>query len=56
MVNAKVPKYFLGRLDDLIKQAETEKSHYYTASVLKECRAIIYAYAKAIEDIAKIGL
>jgi len=29
---------FMPMLDDLIKQAETEKSHYYVASVLKSCK------------------
>jgi hypothetical protein len=29
----------LARIDDLIKQATTERSHYYTASLLLECRA-----------------
>jgi len=47
----------LTRLDDLIKQAETEKSHYYTASILKECRTVITAFINreieaAIKDSA----
>jgi hypothetical protein len=29
----------LERIDDLIRQATTERSHYYTASLLLEARA-----------------
>jgi hypothetical protein len=36
----------LARLDDLITQATTERSHYYTASLLLECRARLIELTK----------
>ena len=32
---------FIDILDDLIKQSEKEKSHYYTSAVLKSCKQLI---------------
>jgi hypothetical protein len=38
----------LHRLDDLLVQATTERSHFYTASVLKELRAEIVLMRQCI--------
>jgi hypothetical protein len=39
------------QIDDLIVQATTERSHYYTASVLKAAKATIEAQAAEIERL-----
>jgi hypothetical protein len=41
------------RLDDLIKQATTERSHYYTADTAKLARAEIERL-RAVRDIADL--
>jgi hypothetical protein len=44
----------LAKIEDLIKQATTERSHYYTASVLKESHGQIERLAKALEEAKAI--
>lgn len=39
------PKSLLEKLEDLHKQATTENSHHYTASVLKEAMEVIRSLA-----------
>jgi len=34
-------RIFLSQLDELIDQSMTDKSHYYTAKVLKKCSVLI---------------
>ena len=42
-------------LDDLIKQASTEKSHYYTAKVLRMCKDLIIELEDDKADLALIA-
>jgi hypothetical protein len=46
----------LARIDDLISQATTERSHYYTASLLLECRARLIELTKAGNKKRKASL
>lgn len=42
------------KIDDLIVQATKERSHYYTASVLKECRKCMERYQDTEEVYQKV--
>ena len=48
----------LDQIDDLIKQATTERSHFYVAKTLQECRkeimALRYAQSKARDLIESL--
>lgn len=46
-------KIWLEKIDDLILQATTERSHYYTANLLKECKGILIALTLRAEKAEK---
>ncbi len=50
-------KTLLDKIDDLILQATKERSHYYVASVLKECKQVIDKFSskpKFVRDVEGI--
>lgn len=47
-------RHLIYRIDDLIEQAAVEKSHYYTASVLKEIKHAISGLLEQVEEAKRV--